>query len=1173
MKQADLQILSILGEVVEHRSPEERAAYLDQACAGDTERRARVEALLRAYEAAGHFMQGDPAFPPQGRTIDDPLTERPGTVIGAYKLQEQIGEGGMGLVFVADQEKPIRRRVALKVIKPGMDSRQVIARFETERQALALMDHPNIAHVLDAGTTESGQPYFVMELVKGVPITEYCDQHRLTTRQRLELFLAVCSAVRHAHQKGIIHRDLKPSNVLVTVHDVTPVVKIIDFGIAKAIGQPLTDRSVYTGFSQLIGTPLYMSPEQSGLSSVDVDTRSDIYSLGVLLYELLTGTTPLDAETVKKASLDEMRRIIREDDPARPSARLSTLDARVLAAVAERRGADPRTLGREVRGELDWIVMKCLEKDRNRRYESAAALARDVERYQAGETVEACPPSTAYRLRKFLRKYRLVVSLAAAGLGVLLLAVAGLAANNQLLRAERARTDTARRDEEVARVAEREANSRARRRLEQVEKGNEILTRIFADLNPNPEEDAEKSLRILLTERVIEAARELDGESAGDAVRVALMQAKLGKSLAYLGRPEEAQALLDKAHRTLTEKLGGSHTETLVVKNNLALAYFYQGKYAATEVLFREALAGLTANLGPDHPNTLTTKGNLAETYHCLGEYARQEPLLNEVIAAKTASLGADHPSTLSSKHNLAVLYFAQGKYAEADALLHALIAAEADRVGASHIRMLTRKKLLAAVCREQRKHAQAEALLREVLQDSPTNLGADHPLTLGARTELARVYLTQGKTAEAESLLSAALPAQTARLGADHPSTLTTRRVLALVYQARGEHTRAEASFRDVIAAQAARRGPDHPETLLTKGELAFLLYVRRDYAGSEALYREVVTGLTARQGAEHPVTVSDKRNLAALYVNRGRITEAEPLLGEVLAARTARLGYDHRDSVESALLLHQVGVKLWEARELPAAERAFRGALAFYRRRVEELPASSPVREATRQQTGWTNFHLAVLLHDTGRPAEAKAEYERTLLLAPGNQSYPPNFWPRIALARLLATCPEERLRDPTRALELARIVVQQKDQEAHAWSTLGMALYRTGDWQDAIDALEKAVALRKTNDPIDWLFLAAAYGHRGDADAARRWYDRAVQWVDHVGPVVEHRALIGGAFVAPAGPLHVLTALRGAASTRPGVIKGGGDELRVVRAEAAAVLGVRAAPPQPVVGAPQP
>jgi serine/threonine-protein kinase len=391
-------------------SPEAWPAYLAEACGGDEELRRRVANLLQAHQEAGSFLAPD--APPPVATVDEPIGERLGTVVGPYKLMEQIGEGGMGLVFVADQQHPVRRKVAFKVIKPGMDTRQVVARFEAERQALALMDHPNIAKVHDGGETDSGRPYFVMELVKGVPITEFCDQNQVPVRQRLELFLSICQAVQHAHQKGIIHRDIKPSNVLVMSQDGTPVVKVIDFGIAKAIGQQLTDKTVYTQFAQMVGTPLYMSPEQAGQSSLDVDTRSDIYSLGVLLYELLTGTTPFTQERLRQAGFDEMRRIIREEEPPRPSTRISTL-GQAAATVSAQRKSDPRRLSQVIRGELDWIVMKALEKDRNRRYETANGFAMDVQRYLADEPVLACPPSAGYRLRKFARRNRLGLTAAA----------------------------------------------------------------------------------------------------------------------------------------------------------------------------------------------------------------------------------------------------------------------------------------------------------------------------------------------------------------------------------------------------------------------------------------------------------------------------------------------------------------------------------------------------------------------------------------------------------------------------------------------------------------------------------------------------------------------------------------------------------------------------------------
>lgn len=513
---------------------EARDAYVEQVCEQNTEVRARVQLLLGAYLQQPSFLVPKNADP--SATLDHfDSAGRIGEQIGPYKLREKIAEGGMGVVYVAEQTEPVRRKVALKIIKPGMATKEVVARFESERQALAMMEHPHIARMIDAGTTDAGQPFFVMELVHGVPIAQYCDQLTMNNRERLQLFAKVCRAVQHAHQKGVIHRDIKPSNVLVADIDGVAVPKVIDFGVAKAVGHKLVDETVYTQFSQMVGTPLYMSPEQANMGVLDIDTRSDVYSLGVLLYELLTGETPVDRETLKKVGFDEFRRIIREDEPPRPSAMVSTLHAQALSTVAAHRHADSRKFGDSLRGELDWIVMKALEKDRDRRYESASAFAADVERHLCNEPIEACPPSTVYRVKKFARRNKGRLLATTIGAALLLIALtAGVSAKlksdglarqltadvEQSVAAARAAIETG--DLAVARQRIGEANGRL------ISAGKELpeLTAAVEQLSVEIDDRREQQQRLLKFE---ELARDIMG--------------KMFKGMKLGGEKQAAQAL------------------------------------------------------------------------------------------------------------------------------------------------------------------------------------------------------------------------------------------------------------------------------------------------------------------------------------------------------------------------------------------------------------------------------------------------------------------------------------------------------------------------------------------------------------------------------------------------------------------------------------------------------
>ncbi|HEY4415252.1 MAG TPA: tetratricopeptide repeat protein [Verrucomicrobiae bacterium] len=799
----------------------ERAAFLERACSGDEALRQRVEALLQTHDRIGDFLEQS-IHPTAAEARTGAFTgEKPGDRIGRYKLLQQIGEGGCGIVYMAEQETPVRRRIALKIIKPGMDTKNVITRFEAERQALALMDHPNIAKVFDAGATESGRPYFVMELVRGIKITEYCDQNALTTEERLKLFIQVCRAVQHAHQKGVIHRDIKPSNILVTTSfEGVALPVVIDFGIAKATtNQQLTDKTLFTAFEMFIGTPAYMSPEQAALSNFDVDTRTDIYSLGVLLYELLTGSTPFDVDELMKTGLDEIRRVIREEEPVCPSTRLSKLNGKELTTVAQHRKSEPPKLIRTVRGDLDWIAMKALEKDRTRRYETANGLAVDIQNYLANEAVLARPPSTIYKLQKIVWRNKLLFA------GISLIAVL-LVLSLALVSASLAKERQARREAQTEAAKSRQVTH--------------FLENMLRGVGPSAAQGRDTTmLREILDKTADQVSKELIGQPAVEAE----LRGLIGQVLEEVGEHEQAEKM-DRSALALNQKLFGSENlDTAASLNNLGLVLWREGKLDEAEQMSLKALAIRRHLLGETNSEVATTINNLANVYRVQRRLPEAEALTQQALGIRRKLFGNESLEVADSLRHLSIVLADEGKPVEAEAVAREVLAIR-QRLLQSNDRLLASSlDDVAWAAGLNGKHDEAESLERQSLEIKRKILGDTHPDVAKSIFLIGERLAQRGKLTDSDAVLNAALSIQLKLLGENSPDTLYTLRRLAWTYESEGKWPEAELTHRESLKIWRQRAGAEGSDTLLAAEGLARALINQNKFDEARQILNEMLT------------------------------------------------------------------------------------------------------------------------------------------------------------------------------------------------------------------------------------------------------------------------------------------------------------------------------------------
>lgn len=1003
----------------------ERAAYLDRVCGEDVALREQIDLLLGAFEKTGSFLESpiSEVLEIAENTIpmDLALAERPGEEIGPYRLREIIGEGGFGLVYVAEQEQPIRRKVALKVIKPGMDSRQVIARFEAERQALALMDHPHIAKVLDAGTTTSGRPYFVMELVHGVPITRFCDQQKSTVEDRLTLFIDALGAVQHAHQKGIIHRDLKPSNILVTMHDDRPVVKVIDFGVAKAINQRLTEHTVYTSFGQMIGTPMYMSPEQAQMNDLDIDTRSDIYSLGVLLYELLTGVPPFDADSIRHATFDQIRRLICESEPPRPSHRLQTLPNNLVSTVADQRQVDLRHLSKQIPGDLDWIVMKALEKDRNRRYESANSFALDVKRYLANEPVLACPPRLGYRLRKFLRRNR--SPLAATGLVGLtflgiIVAVLWAAFDHQARESQIAKEQLERSASLSAQVREILAEVE---RLEREEKWAEALVathRAEAVIRT-------ASLPIKETEQVQRVLKEMEYINRLESARL----------IHDAGEDSFNIAAMDRAYREVFHAMGVDLRKITVQEASQRLRAYHGITSAIAFALDDWARLGRLASLSDVH--------QLTELAQAIDDDPIRRQIRQAILEGRYDTLHALADSSKLAQYPAATLWLLGISHVNADQRARIFEYAQLRFPGDFWINLTLGLTLVNTHPPQWQKALPYLHAALAIRPNSKLRVSIGHALGQLGRLDEAETVLRKGIEVHPHHARTYWALAYVARRRGQWEKAIALNRKaieldpqIAIAYVNLGANLRDLGRLDESVAAQC-KAIEIQPNLVWAWLELGITRTSQGKTEEAIGCFRQVIR--------LDPKIVFPYRRLGSVLLDQDRFDEAEDCFRDAIKANLNEEEFYER---LGALLVHQ-----WKLDE----------AIACYRKAIEIKPKDL-------------------------------AMFQSKLSYCLNNLSWQ------------LATHPDPKRRDADRAVVLANEAVALRASEAGYWNTLGVALYRKGDYPPAIKSLEKSCELNSGGIAIDFFFLAMARWQLGDKVAARQEFDKAVQWMKQHRPFPE-------------------------------------------------------------------